>query len=174
MFFGILAKRLTQILINKKYIDTSVQKGGVPGVPGCIEHNIVISKIIEGAKRNQGYLAVLWLDLTNAYGTVPHKLVDHTLKAYHVPQKVQLLLWNYFGHFKMHFTSGDFTTNWQRLEVRIVIRMYHLCDSVRSGDEPPRQVSGEAQAGSCAVKWSPTGPSQGLYGRLDNHSEVIL
>ncbi len=47
VFFGILAKRLTQFLINNKYIDTSVQKGGVPGVPGCIEHNSVISKIIE-------------------------------------------------------------------------------------------------------------------------------
>ncbi len=120
VFFGILAKRLTQFLINNKYIDTSVQKGGVPGVPGCIEHNSVISKIIEDAKRNQGDLAVLWLDLTNAYGTVQHKLVDHTLKVYHVPQKVQLLLWNYFGHFKMRFNSGDFTTNWQRLEVGIV------------------------------------------------------
>ncbi|KAJ7998423.1 hypothetical protein DPEC_G00204780 [Dallia pectoralis] len=104
VFFGILAKRLTQFLINNKYIDTSVQKGGVPGVPGCIEHNSVISKIIEDAKRNHGDLAVLWLDLTNTYGTVPHKSVDHTLRAYHVPQRVRLLLGNYFGNFKMRFT----------------------------------------------------------------------
>lgn len=119
-FFGILAKRLTQFLINNKYIDTSVQKGGVPGVPGCIEHNTVISEVIKDARRNQGDLAVLWLDLTNAYGTVPHKLVDYTLKAYRIPQKVQLLLQSYFGQFKMCFASGDFTTNWQRLEVGIV------------------------------------------------------
>ncbi|KAK0147669.1 hypothetical protein N1851_012859 [Merluccius polli] len=35
-------------------MDTSVQKGGVPGVPGCLEHTSVISKIIEDAKRNHG------------------------------------------------------------------------------------------------------------------------
>ena len=67
------------------YMDTSVQKGGVPEVPGCLEHTSVISKIIKDAKRNHGDLTVLWLDLTNAYGTIPHKLVETTLKTYHVP-----------------------------------------------------------------------------------------
>ncbi|KAG1953648.1 hypothetical protein F2P79_009189 [Pimephales promelas] len=37
-----------------------------------------------------------------------------------VPPPSRMLLQNYFGHFKMCFTSGDFTTNWQRLEVGIV------------------------------------------------------
>jgi len=36
IFFGILASRLTTFLLSNKYIDTSVQKGGAPGVPGCI------------------------------------------------------------------------------------------------------------------------------------------
>lgn len=120
IFFGILASRLTSFLLSNKYIDTPVQKGGVPGVPGCIEHTSVISKIIEDAKRNQGDLAVLWLDISNAYGTIPHKLVDLTLQAYHVPGKVQHLLQEYFNRFRMRFTCGHFTTSWQRLEKGIV------------------------------------------------------
>lgn len=52
---------------------------------------------------------------------MPHKLVK-TLQVYHVPHEVKLLLQHYFGHLRMHFTMGNFITNWQRLEFRIVTR----------------------------------------------------
>ncbi len=81
VFLGILARRMTLFLLSNKYINTSIQKGGVPSVPGCIKHSGVIAKIVQGAKRNQGDVAVPWLDLTNAYATVPYKLVEYTLKA---------------------------------------------------------------------------------------------
>ncbi|KAK0136845.1 hypothetical protein N1851_026974 [Merluccius polli] len=58
--------------------------------------------------------------LLNAYGTIPHKLVETTLKTYHVPEQFQKLLQCYFDKFNMCFTCGNFTTDWQRLEVGIV------------------------------------------------------
>ena len=76
IFFGILARRLTTFMLDNDYMDTLVQNGGVPGVPGCLEHTTVFAKIIEDSKTNHGDLTVLWLDLTNAYGTIPHKLVE--------------------------------------------------------------------------------------------------
>ncbi|KAL1276034.1 hypothetical protein QQF64_035657 [Cirrhinus molitorella] len=115
-----LARRLTSFMIDNGYMDTSVQKGGVPGVAGCLEHTSIVTKIIEGAKKNGGDLAVLWLDLTNAYGRIPQKLVDLTLKTYHVPEHFQKLLQHYYNNFNMRFTCGDFTTDWQRLEVGIL------------------------------------------------------
>ncbi|KAK0138094.1 hypothetical protein N1851_025636 [Merluccius polli] len=69
IFFGILARRLTTFMLDNDYMDTSVQKGEVLGVPGYVEHTSIISKIIEDVKRNHGDLTVLWLDLTNAYRT---------------------------------------------------------------------------------------------------------
>lgn len=120
IFLGILAKRLTTFMVDNGYMDTSVQKGGVPGVAGCLEHTSMITKIIEDAKKNRGDLAVLWLDLTNAFGTIPHKLVHLTLKTYHVPERFQKLLQRYYDNFNMRFSCGDFTTEWQRLEVGIV------------------------------------------------------
>ena len=36
--FAVLASRLTRFLLINKYIDTSVQKGGVQGIVGCLEH----------------------------------------------------------------------------------------------------------------------------------------
>ncbi|KAK0141012.1 hypothetical protein N1851_022000 [Merluccius polli] len=107
-------------MLDNNYMNSSVQNGGVPGVHGCLEHTSVISKIIEDAKRNHGSLTVLRLDLTNAYGTIPHKLVETTLKTCHVPEQFQKLLQCYFDKFNMRFTSGNFTTDWQGLEVGIL------------------------------------------------------
>lgn len=84
ILLGILAERLTNFMFDNKYTDTSVQKRGVPVVPGCLEHTSISSKVIEDAKRNQSDLTVLWLDLTNTYGTIPRKLEEWTLKSYHV------------------------------------------------------------------------------------------
>ncbi|KAI2644044.1 Peptide chain release factor 1 [Labeo rohita] len=44
--------------------------GGVLGVAGCLKHTSIITKSIEDAKKNSGDLAVLWLDLTKAYGRI--------------------------------------------------------------------------------------------------------
>ena len=73
IFLSVLARRMTTYLLSNKYIDISVQKGVVPGESGCVEHTSVLSQIIRDARENKGYLAVLWLDLANAYGSIPHK-----------------------------------------------------------------------------------------------------
>ena len=88
VFMSVLAKRLITYMLANKNMDTSVQKVGVPGVSGCLEHTNLLTQLIKEAKTTKGDLTVLWLDLANAYGTVPHKLVDLILKKYHVPLEV--------------------------------------------------------------------------------------
>ena len=72
IYLAVLAKRMTKYMLSNQYIDTSVQTGGVPGVPGCIKHKSVLTKIIQDAKDNKGDLAVIWLELANAYGRIAH------------------------------------------------------------------------------------------------------
>ena len=43
VFLSIVSKRLGTYLEQNTYIDTSVQKGGVSGIPGCLEHNGVVT-----------------------------------------------------------------------------------------------------------------------------------
>lgn len=78
--------------MKNSYIDASVQKGGVPGVPGCLEHTGVVIQLIREARESRGDLATLWLDLTNAYGSIPHKLVETALTRHHVPEIRNLIL----------------------------------------------------------------------------------
>lgn len=105
MFFRILANLvLCQQQVHRQ------------GILSCIGHNSVVSKIIKDTKRDPGDSAVLWLDLTNASGSVAHKLVNYTLEACCVSQKVQLFFQNYFRHFKMCFTTSTPTGRGWRSE----------------------------------------------------------
>lgn len=120
IFWAIIAKRLTSYLIANKYVDTSVQKGGVPGFSGCLEHTSAISQIIKEAKSNNSTLSVVWLDLTKAYPSVPHQLIQKSLAQYQVPSEVTKLVMSHMDSLRMRFTVGDTTTKWQRLEKGIM------------------------------------------------------
>ena len=119
IFFSIMASRLTEFVMSKQYVDISVQKGGIPGVPGCIEHTSMIWEAIQRAKRSRLSLYVVWLDLANAYGSVPH--LWKTLEAHHVPQPVVHILQEYFSGFMMRFSTKTYTTRWVPLEVGIAM-----------------------------------------------------
>ena len=66
IFFATIAQRLTRYMVANQYVNASVQKGGAPGVPGCIEHTTIIWEAFQRAKRNRLSLHVVWLDLANA------------------------------------------------------------------------------------------------------------
>lgn len=120
IFFSVLSQRLSDYLLKNQYIDPSVQKGGIPGVPGCLEHTGVVTQLIREAREGKGNLAVLWLDLANAYGSIPHKLVEVALEKHHVPSNIKALIMDYYNNFNLRFTSGNVTSEHHRLEKGII------------------------------------------------------
>ena len=119
IFFSVLAKRLTDYLMNNGFIDPSVQKAGIPGFPGCLEHVSMIWSAIKSAKQAKSNLEVIWLDLANAYGSVPHSIIDLALSHFWVPDRLRVMVERYYKKFKMRFTTKNFTTSWQELAVGI-------------------------------------------------------
>ena len=62
-----MARRIIDYMTkNHKYIHTAVQKGGIPGFFGCVEHNSIMSQVIQETKEEKGDLACVWLNLENA------------------------------------------------------------------------------------------------------------
>ena len=53
IFFSILSKRLKNYLLKNNYGDTSVPKGGLPGISGYIVHTSAISQLLKGARLNK-------------------------------------------------------------------------------------------------------------------------
>lgn len=60
IFFSIVVRQLINFLSSNGYINSSVQKGGLSGVPGCLEYAGVTIQLIIEAKENKGDLTVLW------------------------------------------------------------------------------------------------------------------
>ncbi len=59
----------------------------MPATPGCIEHHCKLARILKEARSRHRSIAVAWLDLANAYGSVDHSLIQFSLNHYHAPSK---------------------------------------------------------------------------------------
>ena len=118
---------------RNKYIDTSVQKAGIPGFSGCLEHTSMIWHQIQTAKKDKRDLYVIFLDLANAFGSVPHELLWESFNFFHVPKPITTLVKAYFQDLQLCFTTPDFTTTWQRLEVGIMGRLYNFASGLHYG-----------------------------------------
>ena len=76
---------------------------------------------ILSAKRDKTELQVIWLDLANAYGSVPHHLIRIAFEFFNFPSKVGEIIMKYFNSAFMKFTVKNYTTKWQALEISIMM-----------------------------------------------------
>ncbi len=121
IFFSVMARRMTTYITENNYIDSSCQKAGIPGFPGCVEHASMIWEQIQTTKREKKDLHVIWLDLANAYGSVPHLLIAYALEFFYIPDNIRTMIINYFQDMHMCFALKKVTTGWQQLEVGIAM-----------------------------------------------------
>ena len=156
LYFGMKADRLTKYAVANGYIDTSVQKGGVPGVSGCMEHTGILTQLIREAKEGRKDLVVTWLDVANAYGTIPHRVIMTALQKSHVPEEMRSLVEAYYSDVQVRFTTSEYTTEWLKLERGIVtgctlsvilftLAMTLLVTSAKKETKGPKTKSGQQQ-----------------------------
>ena len=53
-----------------------------------------------------------WLDLQNAYGTVPHNLIQFALEWYHVPDNIRRMIFKYYDENYIRVKTKEWTTDW--------------------------------------------------------------
>ena len=92
VMFGIWSRRVNQFMVKNGFIDTGVQKGFIPKVSGCVEHNQTLHDILRADKRGGKSVQVSFLDLKNAFGSVKHNLIVAALRWYHIPDHMISLL----------------------------------------------------------------------------------
>ena len=108
LFFSLVSKRMEDHIIHKnKFINTSIQKGCMEKVPGCWEHISLVWDELKDSKINKGSIAAVWLDIANAYGSVPHQLIYFALERYGVhPHWIQIFKSYYDGLWSRSFSSS--------------------------------------------------------------------
>ena len=94
----LLAERLTTFLTANKLVDPTLQKAFLPGINGCIEHNIVMDEIIKDAKHDIKTCHITFFDLEDAFGRVSHTLIDHTLERNFIPPIIRKYFYNMYTH----------------------------------------------------------------------------
>ena len=80
---AVLARRLAIWAIANKKISPT-QKGFLP-FEGCFEQGFLLHSAIEDSKRSCKDLRILWLDLRNAFGSVPHSVMWDMMSRLSVP-----------------------------------------------------------------------------------------
>ena len=112
LFFSLISKRMEDHIIKKnKFVDVSIQKGCMEKVPGCWEHMSLVWDELKQAKTDKCNVAAVWLDIANAYGSVPHQLIFTALERYGVhPNWIAIIKSYYSGlwscSFSPHAPSG--------------------------------------------------------------------
>ncbi|KAL6468443.1 hypothetical protein MHYP_G00241200 [Metynnis hypsauchen] len=120
IFFGVIAQRLAEYLRRNGYVDTSVQKAGISGFSGFLEHASLIWHQIQAAKLEKRELHAIFLDLANAFGSVPHELLWTAFRFFNIPDTITTLVKAYFQDLQFCFSTPEFTTSWQHLEIGIM------------------------------------------------------
>ena len=92
IFTTLLRNRWLKFMIANKYFDTSLQKAFMPSIPGCTEHQLKLQNVLREAQSKHKALAVCWLDIANAYGSVHHSLIQFSLRHYYAPPQFLSIL----------------------------------------------------------------------------------
>ena len=101
------------------YLDTTVQKAFLPGIPGCLEQYEKLMAIINEAHRKHRSLTVCWLDLANAYGSVHHQLINFCLHHYHAPKPFLDTITCMYSNLSATVTSKSWSTRSIPLKVGV-------------------------------------------------------
>ena len=113
LLFSLVSKHLeTHLIHNNKFINNSIQKGCKEKILGCWEHLSMVWHALKEARAQKSNLAIIWLDIANAYGSIPNKLIAFALHRYGVsPQWIRLIETYYKGIFSKSFSESA-TSAW--------------------------------------------------------------
>ena len=108
LLMGIIAKRLTAWAIANDLLSKE-QKSARPG-EGCYEYTFLLQSLVGDARRLQKNIFLSWLDLRNAFGSIPHQVISATLKHMGAPLSlVEFIMNSYTNASTKVLTSGGFT-----------------------------------------------------------------
>ena len=119
LFTSLLKNRWLRFMTSNGYLDTSLQKAFIPGVPGCLEQYEKLSAMIKDAHTKHKSLTVCWFDLANAFGSVHHQLIDFCLHHYHAPVPFISTLRSLYSNLSATVSTGSWSTRSIPLQIGV-------------------------------------------------------
>ena len=107
----ILANRFTNYLLDNNLIDATMQKAFLPGINGCVEHNIILDEIVKDAKIRKKTVHITFFDLADAFGSVPHNLIIDSLQRNHFPPEIVQYIHQFYSNIQATVHSKNFKSD---------------------------------------------------------------
>lgn len=110
-FHRILNLRLSEYLGKNKYIDTTIQKGGISGMPQPMLQQIYkIKTIIKAAHKKRNTMAIMFLDISNAFGNLNLNALYQIMAKYNIDTQFITYLKNFYNSFEYYVHTKEWTT----------------------------------------------------------------
>ena len=79
------------------------QKGFLLGVRGIQEHSHLLQTAIEEAKASRRNMFIAWLELANAFGSIPHAVLGELFGSLTLPGFLKCLLQDVYSENHLYF-----------------------------------------------------------------------
>ena len=76
LYSAVIGKRLSSWA---QYNIFSPSQKGFPPCEGCLEHNFLLSSVLQDSRRRRAPVCITWLDISNAFQSVPHGVLMEML-----------------------------------------------------------------------------------------------
>jgi len=107
-FHRILTLRLNHYLAANKYINTDIQKGGMSGNSFSIfEQYFKVKNILKNANVNKKPVAVLFLDIANAYGSLDLESLYEIMGKYNIDPGFINYVREFYKGFQYYVNVGE-------------------------------------------------------------------
>ena len=90
----VLAKRMTTFSITNDLL-SNAQKKARPS-EGCYEHAFILESVLSDARRQPRPLCLAWLDIRNAFGSIPHSVLSTALLRMGFPPDLVRMITNVY------------------------------------------------------------------------------
>ena len=120
VFHQTMSDRISEYLLSNNYIDSSTQKAFLKGINGCIEHTFVMNELLANARNKKKTIHVTFFDLADAFGSVEHNLIFHTLQRNGLSKTVFSYVENLYSRLQGQVKGPSWTLQFQKGSFRVI------------------------------------------------------
>eukprot|EP00731_Ephydatia_muelleri_P013746 Em0007g1056a len=104
LYSGIIARRIAT-WATETLAFSAAQKGFL-AFDGCAEHNFLLRSMMTDSRRRKRNLLLAWLDLRDAFGSVPHHLMLSTMERLGLSGSVLKIVRDIYSHSTVAIRTG--------------------------------------------------------------------
>ncbi len=108
VFTSVLTSRMVSIATSYSWLSPE-QKGFLPGVKGIQEHTELLESSVRTAIQKKESLSICWLDLSNAFGSLPHGVLSELFGSLPIPVDLRHILLDIYANNSSQFMAGGNT-----------------------------------------------------------------